>query len=96
MRATGDLSDKLPVVLSAGDHGRDLAEGVSPTALARFERTWRTLQSKLAALSTDSIHIVVEGAGHSTLRTDRQGAQVTSEAIEQVAEAVRTDRLLTR
>jgi hypothetical protein len=40
--------------------------------------------------------IVVEGAGHSTLQTDRQDAQVTSEAIEQVAEAVRTDRPLTR
>ena len=37
---------------------------ISPTALARFERTWRTLQSELAALSTDSIQIVVEGAGH--------------------------------
>jgi hypothetical protein len=47
-------------------------------------------------MSTDSIHIVVEGAGHSTLQTDRQDAQVTSEAIEQVAEAVRTDRPLTR
>lgn len=69
---------------------------ISPTTLARFERTWRTLQSELAALSTDSIHIVVEGAGHSTLQTNRQDAQVTSEAIEQVAEAVRTDRPLTR
>jgi hypothetical protein len=96
VRATGDLGDKPLVVLSAGDHGRDLAAGVSPTALARFERTWRTLQSELAALSTDSIHIVVEGAGHSRLQTDQQYAQVTSEAIEQVAEAVRTDRPLTR
>ena len=69
---------------------------ISPTALARFERTWRTLQSELAAVSTDSIQIVVEGAGHSTLQTNRQDAQVTSEAIEQVAEAVRTDRPLTR
>jgi pimeloyl-ACP methyl ester carboxylesterase len=63
VRATGDLGDKPLVVLSAGDHGRNLAAGVSPAALARFERTWRTLQSELAAMSTDSIHIVVEGAG---------------------------------
>ena len=31
-----------------------------------------------------------------SLQTERQYAQVTSEAIEQVAEAVRTDRPLTR
>ena len=96
VRATGSLGEKPLVVLSAGDHGRDLAAGVSPTSLARFERTWRTLQSELAALSTDSIHIVVEGAGHSTLQTDRQDAQVTSAAIEQVVEAARTGRPLTR
>jgi pimeloyl-ACP methyl ester carboxylesterase len=92
VRATGNLGDKPLVVLSANDHGRDLAAGVSPTALNRFERTWRNLQSELAALSTDSTHIVVEGAGHSTLQTDRQDARVTSEAIEQVVVAVRTDQ----
>jgi hypothetical protein len=82
-------------VLSAGDHGRDLAAGVSPTALALFERTWRNLQSELASLSTDSTHIVVEGAGHSSLQTDRQDAQTTSAALEQVVQAVRTDQPLT-
>jgi len=96
VRATGNLGDKPLVVLSAGDHGRDLAAGVSPTALARFERTWRNLQSELAALSTDSTHIMVEGAGHSTLQTDRQDARVTSVAIEKVVLAARTGRPLTR
>jgi pimeloyl-ACP methyl ester carboxylesterase len=96
VRATGDLGDKPLVVLSAGDHGRDLAAGVSPTALARFERTWRTLQGELAALSTDSTHIVVERAGHSTLQTDRQDARVTSAEIKEVVQAARTGRPLTR
>jgi hypothetical protein len=96
VRATANLGDKPLVVLSAGDHGRDLAAGVSPTALARFERTWRTLQDELAALSTDSTHIVVERAGHSTLQTDRQDARVTSAAIEEVVQAARTGRPLTR
>jgi pimeloyl-ACP methyl ester carboxylesterase len=94
VRRTANLGDKPLVVLSANDHGRDLAVGVSPTALNRFERTWRTLQSELAALSTDSTHIVVEGAGHSTLQTDRQDAQVTSAAIERVVQAARTGRPL--
>jgi pimeloyl-ACP methyl ester carboxylesterase len=96
VRATGDLGDKPLVVLTAGDHSRDFAAGVSPAARTRFEHTWYTLQSELAALSTDSTHLVVERAGHSTLQTDRQDAQVTSAAIEQVAEAVRTGRPLTR
>jgi hypothetical protein len=46
-------------------------------------------------LSADSTHPVVEGAGHSTLQTDQEDAQVTSAAIDQVVEAVRTDRPLT-
>jgi hypothetical protein len=77
----------------AGDHGRDFAAGVSGTARIQFERTWHNLQSELAVLSTDSTHVVVEGAGHSTLQTDQEDAQA---AIDQVVEAVRTDRPLTR
>jgi hypothetical protein len=50
----------------------------------------------LTVLSTDSIHVVVEGAGHSTLQTDLEDARATSAAIDQVVEAVRTDRPLTR
>jgi pimeloyl-ACP methyl ester carboxylesterase len=96
VRATGNLGDKPLVVLSAGDHERDLAAGVSPAALARFERTWHNLQSELAALSTDSTYLVVEGAGHSTLQTDRQDARVTSAVIEEVVQAARTGLPLTR
>jgi hypothetical protein len=47
-------------------------------------------------LSTDSTHLVVAGAGHSTLPTDQKDAQVTSAAITQVVEAVRTHQPLTR
>ena len=96
VRATGDLGDKPLMVLSAGDHGRDFAAGVSGTARAEFERTWHELQSELAGLSTDSTHLVVEGAGHSTLQTDQKDAQVTSAAITKVVEAVRTHQPLTR
>ena len=44
----------------------------------------------------DNKHLVVERAGHATLQPERQDAQVTSAAIEQVVEAVRTDRPLPR
>ena len=76
VRATGGLGDRPLVVLSAGDHGRDFAAGVSETARTQFERTWHNLQNELAVLSTDSTHLVVEDAGHSTLQTDQEDAQV--------------------
>src|SRR5829696_9164849 len=95
VRATGDLGDKPLVVLSAGDHSRDFAAGVSPAGRTRFEHTWHTLQSELAALSTDSNHRVVEGAGHSTLQTDREDAQETIAALVRVVKAVRSDEPLT-
>ena len=95
VRATGDLGDKPLVVLTAGDHSRDFAAGVSPAARTRFEHTWYTLQSELAALSTDSNHRVVEGAGHSTLQTDREDAQETIAAIVRVVKAVCSDEPLT-
>ena len=95
VRATRDLGDKPLVVLTAGDHSRDFAAGVSPAARTRFEHTWYTLQSELAALSTDSNHRVVEGAGHSTLQTDREDAQETIAAIVRVVKAVRSDEPLT-
>ena len=95
VRATGGLGDKPLVVLTAGDHSRDFATGVSGTARTQFERTWHNLQSELASVSTDSTHLVVEEAGHSTLQTDREDAQLTSAAIGQVVEAVRTGRPLT-
>jgi major membrane immunogen (membrane-anchored lipoprotein) len=95
VRATGDFGDKPLAVLIAGDH-RDLAPEVAPTAQAEFERVWRQLQNDLAALSTNSTHLVVEGATHSSLQFDQEDAQLTSAAIGRVVEAVRNHQPLTR
>jgi pimeloyl-ACP methyl ester carboxylesterase len=95
VRATGDFGDKPLAVLIAGDH-RDLAPEVAPTAQAEFERVWRQLQNDLAALSTNSTHLVVEGATHSSLQFDQEDAQLTSAAIVRVVEAVRNHQPLTR
>ena len=46
--------------------------------------------------SPDSIHRVVDGATHESLLYDKGDSQVTSAAIEQVVDAARTDRSLTR
>jgi hypothetical protein len=50
------------------------------------------MQDELAALSPESIHRVVEGATHESLLYDKDDSQVTSAAIEQVVDAVRTER----
>ena len=80
VRSAGSLDDKPLVVITAGEQ--------SPS--------WLEMQDELAALSSDSIHRVVEGATHVSLLYDKGNAKVSSAAIEQVVEAVRTDRPLTR
>ena len=80
VRATESLGGKPLAVISAGEQSSG----------------WLEMQDELAALSSDSIHSVVDGATHESLLYERRDAQVTSAAIGQVAEAVRTDQPLTR
>jgi hypothetical protein len=55
-----------------------------------------TYRASSPVLSTDSTHLVVKEQDVQTLQTDQEDAQVTGAAIDQVVEAVRTDRPLTR
>jgi pimeloyl-ACP methyl ester carboxylesterase len=57
---------------------------------------WGAKQDHLAALSTDSVHRVVDGATHDMLLSDEAAAAVTSAAIRDVMQAVRHDRPLSR
>jgi pimeloyl-ACP methyl ester carboxylesterase len=76
----GGLGDKPLAVISAGTQLPD----------------WLEMQDELASLSPNSIHRVVNGATHESLLYERRDAQVTSAAIDQVVEAVRTDQPLTQ
>ena len=76
----GSLGDKPLAVLSAGEQSS----------------SWFEMQDELAALSPDSIHRVVDGATHESLLYDKGDSKVTSAAIEQVVDAVRTDQPLSR
>jgi pimeloyl-ACP methyl ester carboxylesterase len=76
VRATESLGEKPLAVVSAGEQSSD----------------WLEMQDELAALSPESIHRVVEGATHESLLYDKDDSQVTSAAIEQVVDAVRTER----
>src|SRR5215213_5406379 len=80
VRSMGSLGDKPLAVVSAGQQFSD----------------WLEMQDELAALSTNSIHPVVEGATHESLLYDKGDSQVTSATIEQVVDAGRTDQPLTR
>src|SRR5215213_649289 len=76
----GSLGNKPLAVVTAG----------------KSEHSWLKLQDKLATLSSNSIHRVVEGATHTSLLYDRSDAQATSAAIVEVVAAVRNDRSLAR
>ncbi len=80
-RSLRSLGDKPLAVITAGE---------------QQEPIWFELQEELAALSSDSVHRVVEGATHGSLLYDKRDSQVTSAAIEQVVEVVRAERPLIR
>jgi pimeloyl-ACP methyl ester carboxylesterase len=80
VRRTASLGDKPLAVISAGEQPPD----------------WLAMQDELAALSSNSIHPVVDGATHESLLYDKRDAQVSSATIKEVVEAVRTDRPLSR
>ena len=57
---------------------------------------WPQKQERLAALSTDSVHRVVDGASHGALVGEETHAATTSRAILEVVSAVRTGQPLSR
>ncbi|HET7271414.1 MAG TPA: hypothetical protein VFI90_10060 [Rubrobacter sp.] len=75
VRSAGSLGDTPLAVISAGEQSSG----------------WLEMQEELAALSSDSIHRVVEGETHESLLYDKDDAQVTTAYIFQVVEAVRND-----
>ena len=56
---------------------------------------WLTPHMELAALSSNSIHLVVAGASHQSLLDNQHDAAVASRAIAQVVDATRTGTALT-
>src|SRR5215218_1513693 len=80
VRSMGGIGDKPLAVISAGQQSS----------------SWLEKQDELAALSSESIHRVVDGATHESLLYNKGDSQVASAAIEQVVDAVRTERPLIR
>jgi pimeloyl-ACP methyl ester carboxylesterase len=76
-----DFGDKPLVVLTAG---------------AETDATHDAAQNKLATMSTDSSHRVVEGASHAGLIFDERYAKATTRAILDVVSSVRNNRPLVK
>ena len=77
--ALRDFADKPLIVLTAGS-GHDAA--------------WSAAQNRMATLSTNSVHRIIDGATHEDLITDEEDAAATTQAILDVVSAVRSPRRL--
>ena len=77
----GDFADKPLVVLTAGV-GSDAADFAA--------------QNDLAALSTNSVHRVLDGASHAALIADEQYAAATTQAILEIVSSVQSEAPLDR
>jgi pimeloyl-ACP methyl ester carboxylesterase len=75
-RQAGNLGDLPVLVVTAGEN-----EGA--------DGQWTVYQDELTTLSADSVHQVVEGAGHADLWLSPEHSQVSSAAILQLVKAVR-------
>jgi pimeloyl-ACP methyl ester carboxylesterase len=79
--ALGDFADKPLIVLTAGS-GHDAA--------------WSAAQNRMARLSTNSVHRVVDGASHEDLVGNEEHAAATTQAILDVVASVRSKGALVR
>jgi pimeloyl-ACP methyl ester carboxylesterase len=72
-RIPGDLGDlPLAVISSSECDPRDPDDSKHQRTRSRFYEGWIQLQRELAALSSDSIHVVAENSGHHVQRDDPQ------------------------
>jgi pimeloyl-ACP methyl ester carboxylesterase len=73
--ALGDFADKPLIVLTAGS-GHDAA--------------WAAAQNRMATLSTNSAHRIIDGATHQDLIANQEDAATTTQAILDVVASVRS------
>jgi pimeloyl-ACP methyl ester carboxylesterase len=89
-QARGSSIAELPLIVVTA--GVDEAPLGSPLR-ARFARIWLSLQSELARLSPNAIHVIARNSGHLVMSLDGQPDLVVR-AIHEVVAAARDDRNL--
>jgi len=80
VRESGSLKDTPLFVLTATEHGTP----------AQQEQHWQGWQTELAALSTNSVQQIVEGADHASFWRDPATVKLSVAAILQIVEAARS------
>lgn len=85
------LGDLPLAVISRTDP--DWPAGIAPELAERLEQTWQTMQTHLAGLSSNSLHVVAPHSGH-LVQYDQP--QIVVDAISKVVEAVRSGARLGR
>ena len=76
-----------PAINQAKNLGDRPLAVLSVTEQAIYSEVLTKLQAELPALSSNSIHLTVEGATHESLTANREHALVVANAIRQVLEA---------
>ncbi|GAA1995357.1 alpha/beta hydrolase [Microbacterium pumilum] len=97
-----DLRSTIDEYADAGDAVKQAASledfGGKPlfvlTARLGNDPAWFVAQDQMAALSTDSVHRVIEDASHDGLVSDPDGAAATTQAILDVVASVRSGESL--
>ena len=91
-RSVRDEFSELPTALIQAGQLKTL--GGKPLVVVTADKDplpgWQTLQNELAALSANSLHLHLPDATHAMLTEDEGAAGVSSQAIRDVIEAVRT------
>ncbi|HEY4990924.1 MAG TPA: hypothetical protein VII33_02440, partial [Nakamurella sp.] len=92
--------DELAMVPTVMAHARAVTDlGDLPlyvlTAPVDAQTGWLASQMDLAALSDNSVHLVVAGASHESLLDNQPDAAVSGQAILRVVDAARTGTALT-
>lgn len=66
------------------------------TAVKDAEEGWMPLQDEMLNLSTNSVHMVIQNATHTSLTEDKTESGISSQAILDVVDAVRSNTPLTK
>lgn len=84
---TTDFGD-MPVRVFSANVGGGAPEGIDPDT---YKGVGETLHLELAALSSDGKRIVVDGATHTSINSNRNYAKVVSDEIHQVLDAMEAE-----
>jgi pimeloyl-ACP methyl ester carboxylesterase len=94
VRAVSGLGDLPLVVVTAGRGGPRAVQGLPEELVEPLDELRIDLQRELAGLSTNSLHVVATGSGHSVPDPQTGEPEVIVAAVAEVVRAVRENRPL--